>query len=146
VGVRLPAGAASRFSFGDDPQDLAAVGNVADATAQEEFPAWMWCIAARDGFAFTAPVGRFKPNAWGLFDMHGNVWEWCGDGYAASYFKHSPVDDPPGDDRASLGVYRGCGYYEHWGYARAALRYPRPPEFRSNVVGFRVALMASEGR
>jgi hypothetical protein len=91
-------------------------------------------------FPFTASVGSYRPNAWGLYDMRGNVWEWCGDGCAANDYRRSPVDDPAGAAGAALGVYRGCGYYDHRGHARSAVRYPRPPGFRSNVVRFRVAL------
>jgi formylglycine-generating enzyme required for sulfatase activity len=74
-------------------------------------------------------------------DPTGNVWEWCADGYAATYYKQLQVDDPPGTGLAAPGVYRACGYYDHPGYARSAVRYPRPPQFRSNVVGFRLALV-----
>ena len=52
-------------------------------------------------------MGRLQPNAWGLYDMHGNVWEWCSDCYDKAYYKQSPVEDPPGCSEASHRVFRG---------------------------------------
>jgi formylglycine-generating enzyme required for sulfatase activity len=55
----------------------------------------------------TAPVGSYPPNAWGLFDMHGNVWEWTSDWFSANYFRDSPVDDPQGPETGTHHTLRG---------------------------------------
>jgi formylglycine-generating enzyme required for sulfatase activity len=136
------AGSKTRYSFGDDPEGLAEVGNIADGTAKEKYPDWTG-IAARDGYVCTAPVRRFRPNAWGLYDMHGNVWEWCSDGYDMNYYKQSPMDDPMGALRASLRVCRGGGWSGNPRSARSASRGWYEPGDRHGLLGFRVALVQS---
>jgi formylglycine-generating enzyme len=132
------AGSTTRYSFGDDPEGLAKVGNVADATANEQFPNPR-AIAARDGYVYTAPVGQYAPNAWGLYDMHGNVWEWCSDGFAADYYRRSPPNDPQGIPGASHRVFRGGGWGSNWEVHQSGRRESGAPDFRDGSVGFRVA-------
>ena len=88
-------GSTSKFHFGDNGEQMARYGNVADASAKMKFSHWTSTIAADDGYATTAPVRTFQKNAWGLFDMHGNVWEWCRDGKRK--YKNETVTDPEGD-------------------------------------------------
>ncbi|MEO5363048.1 MAG: formylglycine-generating enzyme family protein [Magnetococcus sp. DMHC-8] len=86
----------------------------------------------------THPVGQLRPNAWGLHDMLGNVWEWVSDRHDSKYYARSPPVDPTGPGTGSAWVCRGGG----WSYGpralRAANRIGQPPEFRDANMGFRL--------
>jgi formylglycine-generating enzyme required for sulfatase activity len=87
----------------------------------------------------TRPVRQKRPNAWGLYDMHGNVWEWCGDFLDEDYYRKSPLVDPLGPGSGSYRVMRGGSWMDGPPLLRAACRCGRGPEDQVNTVGFRVA-------
>ena len=135
------AGSTTLFTNGDDPEKLALIGNVADASARRKYPDWTWTIKADDGCVYTSPVGSYAPNAWGLHDMIGNVWEWCEDGYQVDYYKtlNSPSNDPQGSSLASFRVIRGGCWFIHPRRCRPADRGGFAPGFRCSSLGFRLA-------
>lgn len=122
------AGTTTRYYNGNDPELLPQVANVADATAKGKFRDWAYTIRASDGYAFTAPVGSFRPNAFGLFDMHGNAAEWCIDRYDPSYYAickyapTSPAIDPKGPTSGTYCVVRGGSWRNRPWYVRSACR------------------------
>jgi uncharacterized protein (TIGR02996 family) len=87
----------------------------------------------------TCPAASYRPNAFGLFDLHGNVWEWCEDWYAEDYDGKSPAQDPTGPPDGSYRVVRGGSWSSLGSGCRAAVRGGGTPSDRNFALGFRVA-------
>lgn len=115
------AGTTTKWSFGDDES---ALGEHA------------WCYYSANHT--THPVGQMRPNAWGLFDMHGSVEEWCSDWWVGGYASRA-VSDPIGPTEGSYRMHRGGSWRLDASRCRSAARAMDSPGYRSNRLGFRVA-------
>jgi formylglycine-generating enzyme len=132
------AGTNTAFCSGDDGDSIGQYGNIADKSFEAKYPKWR-AINADDGFVFTSPVGRYRSNAFGLYDMHGNVYEWCSDYYDAGAYATSRSDDPVGPKTSEYRVLRGGSWYNDSRYSRSAYRSRNPPDIRNYIVGFRLS-------
>lgn len=139
------AGSRQRYAGSDDPASLLHSANTFDADAARNWPKWQTqALAGSDGFAFTSPVGSFAANAFGLYDMLGNAWEWTSDWHGDTYYAASPTDDPQGPAEGSVRVRRGGSWHTWSLYARCAYRNWNSPQTRYTLVGFRLLREAGD--
>ena len=133
------AGNTARYGRTNEPQSLLKIANTFDADAAKNWPAWQpYALQGADGYAFTAPVGSFEANAFGLHDMLGNAWEWVSDWHDETYYARSPVNDPLGPDTGSVRVRRGGSWHTWSLYARCSYRNWNSAQTRYTLVGMRL--------
>jgi formylglycine-generating enzyme required for sulfatase activity/serine/threonine protein kinase len=125
---------------GDLDADLREFENLPDESLTiEMLPEAKFALPWNDGYAYTAPVGKFRPNPFGLFDMLGNVGEWCREFRSFGYYLESPTNDPPGPDSGDWRI-RRSGTYRSREYIRSAFRPASNPSFHDCDWGVRVVL------
>ena len=132
------SGSTSQYYFGNSGDSLCNFGNIADESAKQHFSGWS-VDSCNDGAVFTAEVGRYYANAFGLYDMSGNVWEWTQDCWNNSY-NGAPVNGSAwnsGD--CSKRVLRGGSWLNIAPWPRSANRSLSPRDYRDLNIGFRLA-------
>ena len=140
------AGKKTPWQHGITRAGIEEIGNSSDAvksenaakfhpkTQQQSIPGYVFL----DGYFYTAPVGKFQPNAFGLYDMHGNVWEWCSDRFDIRYYRHSPGLNPQGPTTGEERVGRGGSWYVPVTSTSSVVRLHWNPKQITDDIGFRV--------
>ncbi len=132
------AGSTTRRPWGDEPGVACAYANGTDRTQGPRGRTWTETHACRDGHWYAAPVGSYRPNAWGLHDMLGNVWEWVQDCYLS--YADAPSDGSAHETNVCQGrVVRGGAWDDPPAVLRSAARFWLGPSNRNNNIGLRVA-------
>ncbi len=129
----------TRYSWGNDPPTGKKGGNVSDETGKKTFPTWTIFEGYDDGYLFPAPAARFEPNDFGLYDMTGNVWEYCSDLYDEKYYENSPAENPSGAKESKYHVLRGGGWNTGPAEMRITNRVRISGMWEANIAGFRCA-------
>lgn len=132
------AGTSTRWPSGDEESSLVGVANLCDTSLRQAYPFAKWSMEWSDGFAFTAPAGSFPPNAFGLHDMQGNVFEWCADTWQGTDYAGKPVPDPATPDISETRIVRGGSYLSLTLFLRSADRVGLKLKQRNAITGFRV--------
>ncbi|MFO0926529.1 MAG: SUMF1/EgtB/PvdO family nonheme iron enzyme [Gemmataceae bacterium] len=135
--VRLPTEAEWEYACRAGTSTLFCSGSDVDALRQV---GWCSYTGDWDSSGGSRSVGERRPNSWGLYDMHGNVWEWCADWFDARYYERSPAVDPPGPAEGTACVVRGGSWRGGPWFCRSAERRDLPPGTREINLGFRVAV------
>lgn len=132
-------GSTSKFWWGDSDSDICAYANARDQTVKQKYTGWTDVSSCNDGHLYTAPVGSYRPNGFGLFDMAGNVWEWTEDCYAATYNLQPRDGAAYISDACPLRVFRGGAWDNIAGGLPSAYRRRISTTGRFGGGGFRVA-------
>ncbi len=128
-----------KYSWGEGAPQPGKGGNIADESLKEVLPnlSMIW-RAYNDTYIYTAPVGKFGANGFGLYDMTGNVWEWCSDWFGANEYEKRDGNNPMGPSNGTEKVIRGGSWSDTPDKLRLSYRRGVPPTFRSNNLGFRI--------
>ena len=133
VGKRYPWGGTE-----PDGRQCNYADKSADATLRQLNKDWTWAeMGVDDGYARCAPVGKYSPNGYGLYDISGNVYEWCSDWYGENYYSNSSSKNPLGPGTGTKRVWRGGGWGFNAAYLRVAYRNCYSPARRYYRIGFR---------
>jgi formylglycine-generating enzyme required for sulfatase activity len=112
--------------------------NVADESAKKQYSSWSIFSDYDDGYIWTGPVGSFAANELSIYDLSGNVWEWCWDWYDSSYYATSPDSDPRGTGSGSWRLIRGGSWHSNPSYLRVCYRISNRPSSSDSDIGVRL--------